>query len=133
MELGESARTVFIMNPYQNLSFSQSDFSYNANGSGCVQNMSNVVYHVPPSVTKTCDFNCVCCLRLKVGQDPPCSISKVSVGTQTMLETPQGLDPSGFWTRGTYEHTVLQVMLIHLMHTNTKCVCVGRGGGGDNF
>ncbi|XP_052692723.1 uncharacterized protein LOC128171000 [Crassostrea angulata] len=96
------------MNPYQNLSFSQLDFSYNANGSGCVQNMSNVVYHVPPSVTKTCDFNCVCCLRLKVGQDPPCSISKVSVGTQTMLETPQGLDPSGFWTRGTYEHTVLQ-------------------------
>lgn len=39
-----------------------------------------------------------------------------------MLETSQGLDPSGFWTRGTYEHTVLQVMLIHLMHTNTKCV-----------
>ncbi|XP_061165599.1 uncharacterized protein LOC133197930 [Saccostrea echinata] len=97
------------MNPYQNLSFNPMDYNYPPNGSYApIQNPTPSTVYVPPSVSQSCDFNCVCCLKLKAGQTSSCNTSKTTVGTQTMLEVPQGLDPEGFWMRGTYEHALLQ-------------------------
>ena len=47
-----------------------------------------------------------------MGQETSCNVYKTSIGTQTSVEPPQGLDPEGFWTRRTYEHSLLQVDVV---------------------
>lgn len=91
---------------YQTLSFNNADYSYGSNGS-----MQQSTSYLPQSVSKTCDYNCICCARFHVGNPCPCNTPKTSIGTQTDLEVPQGLDSERFWKRGTYEHSILQVKL----------------------
>lgn len=88
---------------YQTLSFNNADYSYGSNGS-----MQQSTSYLPQSVSKTCDYNCICCARFHVGNPCPCNTPKTSIGTQTDLEVPQGLDSERFWKRGTYEHSILQ-------------------------
>lgn len=97
-----------IMNSfnYQTVSFNNADYSYGSNGS-----MQQSTSYLPQSVSKTCDYNCICCARFHVGNPCPCNTPKTSIGTQTDLEVPQGLDSERFWKSGTYEHSILQVNL----------------------
>ncbi|XP_061171938.1 uncharacterized protein LOC133181442 [Saccostrea echinata] len=88
---------------YQNLLFINADYNYSATGS--VQHSTS---YLPKNSSKTCDYNCICCVRFHVGNPCPCNASKTSTGTQTDLEVPQGLDSEQFWKRGTYEHNILQ-------------------------
>ncbi|XP_061191006.1 uncharacterized protein LOC133199160 [Saccostrea echinata] len=90
-------------NFYQNLLFNNADYNYSATGS--VQQSTS---YLPQNSSKTCDYNCICCARFHVGNPCPCNASKTSIGTQTDLEVPQGLDSEQFWKRGTYEHSILQ-------------------------
>ncbi|XP_078315227.1 uncharacterized protein LOC111114717 isoform X1 [Crassostrea virginica] len=90
------------MNSYSNLTFNTMDYSYSNNG---IQGSTS--YQIPSGASR-CDFKCLCCVKLQMGQETSCNVSKTSIGTQTSIEPPQGLDPEAFWTRGTYEHSLLQ-------------------------
>lgn len=97
-----------IMNSfnYQTLSFNNADYSYGSNGS-----MQQSTSYLPQSVTNPCDYNCICCARFHVGNPCPCNTPKTSIGTQTDLEVPQGLDSERFWKCWTYEHSIAVVQV----------------------
>ncbi|XP_061185168.1 uncharacterized protein LOC133193222 [Saccostrea echinata] len=98
------------MNSYQHLSFNNVDYSY------CpLAPLQQSASYVPQSVSKSCDFNCVCCARLHVGNPCSCNTSKTSIGTQTELAVPQGLSSELFWKRGTYEHSIMQKSVHHVV------------------
>ncbi|XP_062595075.1 uncharacterized protein LOC134256447 [Saccostrea cucullata] len=62
---------------------------------------------------RQCDFNCMCCAKMQLGNYCPCNVPKQSCATQTVeLDTfPQTMTVDNLWKRGTSEHTSLQSLI----------------------
>ena len=99
---------------YQNLTCNNEEYSQHR--SPAMQ--QNSTYHETQGVSKSCDYKCICCARLHVGNPCSCNVSTTTISTQTEQDVPRGLNADWFWKRGTYEHSVLQVCVwfISVLH-----------------
>ncbi|XP_078329896.1 uncharacterized protein LOC111117364 isoform X3 [Crassostrea virginica] len=97
---------------YQNLACNNEEYSHHC--SPAMQ--QNSTYHETQGVSKSCDYKCICCARLHVGNPCSCNVSTTTISTQTEQDVPRGLNADWFWKRGTYEHSVLQKRIREVVH-----------------
>nr|XP_022312403.1 uncharacterized protein LOC111117543 isoform X2 [Crassostrea virginica] len=97
---------------YQYLACNNEEYSHHC--SPAMQ--QNSTYHETQGVSKSCDYKCICCARLHVGNPCSCNVSTTTISTQTEQDVPRGLNADWFWKRGTYEHSVLQKRIREVFH-----------------